>query len=118
MKTVWFIDDNCDHLESMLELYEECNSRGFESCVDAFQADGRPDMLVIDLSTCGLISMSHAMYAPICLLIGKYSNAQFVVCSALPVEYSIQVVKDVRREMPEADIFPINYDDNPLDYLE
>ena len=105
---LWFVDDDKENRKQFKELYSTYGRvEAFESCFDAHRAAARPDVVVIDCSACGAFVMHHAMYAPICSLIGKHPAAKYIVRSAMPIECQQAVVEDVRREIPETDIIAV-----------
>ena len=108
-KHVWFIDDDEDTREQWHELFDGCQT--FENAFDAVTLGrGQPEVIVVDLSACGSIHMTHAAYSPICNLLERYPGAECYVMSALPVGYAQDVASDVLREKPEACIKALAFD--------
>jgi len=115
MKTeVWFIDDDGDNRAQFEEHYGgRYDVEAFDSPLDAFNCTGSPDVFLIDCSAVGSLRMPQLMYAPICSLITKHPEARYLLRSAMPVEFTQNVVDDVKRECPEARIRAIDWGDDP-----
>ena len=107
----WFIDDDPENREQFERLYPGCSA--FEGPYEAMtEGQGNPDVIAIDLSSCGTLTETHSAYAPICSLIERYPGALLLVMSGLTIGYSRDVVADVLRIMPDADIRAIGLHDD------